>query len=86
MGRYDEVMTKAHEMSCTHQHLRADECDICRKEYESIARELQRQSGEKHYHMADHDDPNFRRCKRCGGDLMDELHIREVKVKPNAPR
>ena len=41
MNRYEEVMAKAHEMSCTHRHIRADECPICRKQFEAIANELQ---------------------------------------------
>jgi len=47
MSKYEEVMAKAHEMSCTHRHLRADECPICRKRYEDIAKELQAQEDAK---------------------------------------
>ena len=30
----------------------------------------------RHYHVADHEDPEFRRCAKCGLDLSDLLHIR----------
>ena len=38
---YDEIMQKAHELSCTHTYCRATECSICRAEFEAIARQAQ---------------------------------------------
>jgi hypothetical protein len=37
-----DVMKLAHEMSCTHQHIRADECPICMKAYLALADDLER--------------------------------------------
>jgi len=44
MNRYDEIMAHAATMSCTHQHIRATECPICRKEYEAIVEQAQREA------------------------------------------
>jgi len=36
-----------------------------------------RHVGTKHTHEADHSDPLFRRCLRCGKDLLDDAHMPE---------
>ena len=40
MDRRDELWAKVHELSCTHQHIRADECPICREKFAGIIDEL----------------------------------------------
>ena len=47
MSRYDEVMAKAREMSCSHQHIRTTECIYCNREWEAMARECQEEEDKK---------------------------------------
>ena len=36
MSTREEMWVIVHELSCTHQHIRADECPICLKEFTEI--------------------------------------------------
>jgi len=47
MTKYDEIMQRASELSCTHQHIRATECPICRKQFEDIAKAAQAEEDKK---------------------------------------
>lgn len=36
MSKREDMWARVHELSCTHQHIRADECLICRQDFEQI--------------------------------------------------
>lgn len=37
------IMARIHELSCIHEHKRADECQICMAQFEPIIQELLKQ-------------------------------------------
>ena len=36
MSKRSEMWARVHELSCSHQHIRADECPICREQFRAI--------------------------------------------------
>lgn len=44
MTKREEMWSKVHELSCTHQYIRADECTICWTEFAKIIEEACKES------------------------------------------
>ena len=40
MNKREEMWAQVHELSCTHKHIRADECPICRKQFAEIIEQV----------------------------------------------
>ena len=40
MNKREEMWARVHELACTHKHIRADECPICRKQFAEIIEQV----------------------------------------------